>query len=68
MSRRTVLITGASAGIGAALLRGSRCEGCHLSLSPVDVHRIKSAPDDEVVRCEECLRILVRLPAASPVE
>lgn len=57
-----------STGVGAALLRGTRCEGCHLSLSPVDVSRIRNAPEDEIVRCEECLVILIRLPAASPVE
>lgn len=61
-------IRAASDGVGAALLHGNRCEGCHLSLSPVDVSRFKSAPADEIVRCEECLRILVRQPAAAPVE
>jgi predicted nucleic acid-binding Zn-ribbon protein len=61
-------IRASSDGVGAAPLRGNRCEGCHLSLSPVDVNRIKSAPEDEVVRCEECLRILVRMPAAAPVD
>ena len=61
-------IRASSAGVGAALLRGNRCEGCHLSLSPVDVTRIRTAPADEIVRCEECLRILIRLPATAPVE
>ena len=61
-------IRAGSDGVGAALLRGNRCEGCHLSLSPVDVNRIRSAPADEIVRCEECLRILIRTPAAAPVE
>lgn len=61
-------IRASSAGVGAALLRGNRCEGCHLSLSPVDVNRIKSAPIDEIVRCEECLVILIRQPATAPVE
>jgi predicted nucleic acid-binding Zn-ribbon protein len=56
-------IRAASDGVGAAPLKGTRCEGCHLSLSPVDVTRIRSAPEDEVVRCEECRRILVRVPA-----
>jgi len=49
-----------SGGVGAAPLARGRCEGCHLSLSPVDLSRIKSAPEDEVLRCEECRRILVR--------
>ena len=56
-------IRAASDGVGAAALKGTRCEGCHLSLSPVDVSRIRSAPEDEVVRCEECRRILVRVAA-----
>ncbi|GEA80919.1 zinc ribbon domain-containing protein [Cellulomonas uda] len=49
-------------GQGAAALRGRRCEGCHLDLNPSDVDVIKAKPDDAVVRCEECGRILVRLP------
>jgi len=47
-------------GIGAAMLRRGRCEGCHVSLSTVDLNAIRNAPPDEVVRCEECRRILVR--------
>jgi predicted nucleic acid-binding Zn-ribbon protein len=61
-------IRAASAGIGAALLQGNRCEGCRLSLSPMDLSRIRSAPEDEIVRCDECLRILIRQPATAPVE
>ena len=47
-------------GVGAAALRHGRCEGCHLSLHTVDLARIRAAPPDEVLRCEECRRILVR--------
>jgi predicted nucleic acid-binding Zn-ribbon protein len=47
-------------GVGAAMLRRGRCEGCHVSLSTVDLNALRSAPPDEVVRCEECRRILVR--------
>ncbi|MEP7054187.1 MAG: C4-type zinc ribbon domain-containing protein [Actinomycetota bacterium] len=61
-------IRAGSAGIGAALLRGTRCEGCRLSLSPMDVNRIRTAPEDEIVRCEECLRILIRAPATAAAE
>jgi predicted nucleic acid-binding Zn-ribbon protein len=50
----------ASSGVGAAMLRGGRCEGCHVSLSTVDLNAIKATAADEVVRCEECRRILVR--------
>lgn len=49
-----------SGGQGAAALHRGRCEGCHLTLSPVDLDRIKKAPEDEVLRCEECRRILIR--------
>jgi predicted nucleic acid-binding Zn-ribbon protein len=47
-------------GVGAAALRRGRCEGCHLSLNTVDLAHIRAAPPDEVLRCEECRRILVR--------
>lgn len=47
-------------GIGVARLSGNRCEGCHLTLSAVDVDRIRRAPDDEVAHCTECNRLLVR--------
>ena len=46
--------------VGAAALNRGRCEGCHLSLNTVDLSRIRAAPPDEVLRCEECRRILVR--------
>jgi predicted nucleic acid-binding Zn-ribbon protein len=49
-------------GVGAAALRAGRCEGCHLSLNTVDLARIRAAEPDEVLRCEECRRILVRTP------
>lgn len=47
-------------GQGAAMLRAGRCEGCHLELSGSDLTRVRRADPDEVVRCEECRRILVR--------
>lgn len=47
-------------GLGAALLRGGRCGGCRLELSGSERARVKAAPPDEVVRCEECRRIMVR--------
>jgi uncharacterized protein len=49
-------------GVGAAALRRGRCEGCHLSLNTVDLNSIRAADPDEVLRCEECRRILVRTP------
>jgi predicted nucleic acid-binding Zn-ribbon protein len=47
-------------GMGAALLRGGRCEGCRLELSGSERARVRAAAADEVVRCDECGRILVR--------
>jgi uncharacterized protein len=49
-----------SGGLGAALLKAGRCGGCRLELYGADLARIKAAAPDEVVRCEECRRILVR--------
>jgi uncharacterized protein len=49
-----------SGGIGAAALHRGRCEGCHLQLNTTDLNRLRDAPDDDVVRCEECRRILIR--------
>ena len=49
-------------GVGAAALRRRRCEGCRLELTEADLSEIRSAPDDEVLRCPECNRILVRTP------
>lgn len=50
----------AQTGAGAAALQQRRCGGCRLELNAVDLGRIRSAAEDEVVRCEECGRILVR--------
>lgn len=49
-----------SGGLGAALLTGGRCGGCRLDLSGADRARIRKAAPDEVIRCEECRRIMVR--------
>jgi uncharacterized protein len=50
----------ADTGLGAALVRSGRCGGCRIELYGADLARVKSAPADEVVRCEECRRIMVR--------
>ena len=47
-------------GVGAAALRQRRCTGCSLQLNASDLGIIAAAPADEVLRCEECDRILVR--------
>ena len=48
-------------GVGAAKLAGNQCLGCHLTMNAAELTRIKALADDEVVRCEECRRILIRL-------
>jgi uncharacterized protein len=55
-------IRSTSGGTGAAALRQRRCGGCQLELNPVELQRLRTAPEDEVLRCEECRRILVRTP------
>lgn len=47
-------------GAGAALLRQGRCGGCQLQVTSVYLEEIRNAAPDEVLRCEECQRILVR--------
>ena len=53
-------LRGQLAGRGAAALVGRQCQGCRMELNPLDLEAIKAAPADQVVRCEECGRILVR--------
>lgn len=47
-------------GTGAAELRAGRCGGCGLQVDATDLHRFAAAAPAEVLRCEECGRILVR--------
>ena len=47
-------------GVGAAALQHGCCQGCRLQLTPIEIGRIRSADPSEVLRCEECRRILVR--------
>jgi predicted nucleic acid-binding Zn-ribbon protein len=47
-------------GVGAAALRARRCEGCRLEINGADLRELKAAPEDDVLRCPECSRILVR--------
>ena len=49
-------------GVGAAALRARRCGGCSLQLDNQVLAEIAAKPSDEVLRCEECGRILVRTP------
>lgn len=47
-------------GVGAAALRARSCGGCSLQLNASELADIAKTPSDEVLRCEECNRILVR--------
>lgn len=49
-----------SSGLGAALLKSGRCGGCQLQLTASDLDHYRRAPADQLVRCVECDRILVR--------
>ena len=51
----------ASGGVAAAALVGNKCNGCNLAINAVEMERIKSLAQDELLRCEECRRILVRI-------
>lgn len=48
------------AGVGAAELRQRRCTGCQLEINAAELREFAAAAEDEVLRCEECSRILVR--------
>ncbi len=47
-------------GVAIARLVSNSCSGCHLSMSAVAADRIKKLPDDAVVTCDSCGRILIR--------
>lgn len=55
-------IRGDHSGRGAARLHRGRCDGCRIDLPPSDLAALKSAEEDEVLRCEECRCILIRTP------
>jgi predicted nucleic acid-binding Zn-ribbon protein len=46
-------------GVGAAALVGNTCQGCRVSISPVELAAIRKQPPEEIKRCENCRRILV---------
>jgi predicted nucleic acid-binding Zn-ribbon protein len=50
----------AHGGVGAAMLRARRCEGCHIELPGTELAAVRAAAPDAVVRCENCRCILVR--------
>jgi len=52
----------ANTGLGAAMLRAGRCGGCQLEATIADLDAYRRAPANQVLRCVECDRILVRTP------
>lgn len=50
----------AEQGTGAAMLRAGRCEGCHLELTSAELAEIRNADADDLHRCDQCRRLLVR--------
>lgn len=50
----------AQGGVGAAAIRQRRCEGCRLELAGSELTAARHAAPDEVLRCDNCRRILVR--------
>ncbi|WP_425487422.1 zinc ribbon domain-containing protein [Naumannella cuiyingiana] len=49
-------------GLGAAALVQRRCTGCRIEANAADLRAYAAAAPEEVLRCEECGRILVRTP------
>jgi predicted nucleic acid-binding Zn-ribbon protein len=54
----------ATSGIGAGRLLGGRCGACRIELDRGELARISAAAEDEVLRCQECGAILLRLKAS----
>ena len=50
----------AEGGVGAGAIARGRCGGCRLDLMGNEIAAIRAAPSDEVLRHEECTRIMVR--------
>ncbi|HUZ43002.1 MAG TPA: C4-type zinc ribbon domain-containing protein [Acidimicrobiales bacterium] len=47
-------------GVAVASLHNGACGGCHLSLPATELDRIRKAPSDSLITCEQCGRLLVR--------
>jgi hypothetical protein len=47
-------------GVGAAMLRQRRCDGCRIELAGTELSAVRTAAPDDVLRCDNCRRILVR--------
>ena len=60
-SRSTIASAPSRAGSARRRSVAASASGCRVQLSTVDLNAIRAAAPDEVVRCEECRRILVRV-------
>jgi predicted nucleic acid-binding Zn-ribbon protein len=47
-------------GVGAARLKAGSCSGCHLALPATELDRLRREPEDALLFCDQCGRILVR--------
>ena len=47
-------------GIGVARLVNGSCGGCHLTLPATELDRLRKAPPEALITCEQCGRILIR--------
>ncbi len=47
-------------GVAVAKLTNGSCDGCHIHLSAVALDQLMKLPEETVVTCEECGRMLVR--------
>lgn len=55
-------LRGSKGGVAVGALRARECGGCRLALDSGELAAIRAAAADEVIRHEECQRILVRTP------
>jgi uncharacterized protein len=55
-------LRGSKGGVAVGALRARECSGCRLALDASELASIRAAAPDEVIRHEECQRILVRTP------
>ena len=46
-------------GSGAAQVIEGRCDGCRIALAPLDYDRFRSLPEDTIMDCPECGRLLL---------
>ncbi len=48
-------------GIGAGILDKNKCGACQITISPAEFEQIKKTDPSEILRCENCRCILVRI-------